>query len=324
MVICRISEFHVPAQRLSTTLARSQFKCAGGNRHEIQSRGSLPCPTDGGNFAPMHNQLSARPGRLAGKIALVMGAGSRPGHISNGSAVASAFAREGAHVICCDKDLEAARCTAVLIEDHAGSAEAASADVTDEAQVAAAVRSALDKHSTIDILHNNVGVTKRGGIIELTEADWQQSISTNLMGAIFAIKHVLPAMIKNGTGSIINVSSIAAIRYTGDDYPSYYATKAALSHLTRTSAVQYGAHGVRVNAILPGLIRTDMVARFPGRLDRFVDEEAFWKERAQLSPMKRIGSPTDVAEAAVFLGSDESGYITGAELVVDGGLSLRI
>jgi NAD(P)-dependent dehydrogenase (short-subunit alcohol dehydrogenase family) len=261
--------------------------------------------------------------RLAGKRAVVVGAGFRGPGPSNGSAVAITFAREGANVLCVDIDAEAAERTAQAIAAEGGAAQAAQVDATDERQLADCIASYVERRGGLDVLHNNVGITHPGGVTELSEEEWDKVFAVNLKTCFFAMKHAIPAMRRGGAGSIINVSSVASLRYVGDSYATYYSSKAALNHLTRVTAVEHAASQIRVNAILPGLIRTSMVTSFPGRLDAYAgDEEAFWAARARRSPMKRMGEPWDIANAALFLASDESRYVTGLELVVDGGMTL--
>jgi NAD(P)-dependent dehydrogenase (short-subunit alcohol dehydrogenase family) len=265
------------------------------------------------------------PERLKGKIALVVGAGSAGPGWGNGKATAVAFAREGAKVFCADVNLAAAEETAAIIKGEGGEARAYKADVTKSAEVAAMVAACRKAYGCIDILDNNVGIAEVGGVVEVSEQEWDRVMAVNLKSAFLTMKHVIPLMLESGGGSIINISSIAAIRYTGVPYSTYYASKAALSHLTRTTAVEYAAKKIRVNAILPGLMQTPMVEKAAGLAQSYAggDIEEMWRVRAKQVPMGVGGDAWDVAWAAVYLASDEARYVTGIELVVDGGVTLK-
>jgi NAD(P)-dependent dehydrogenase (short-subunit alcohol dehydrogenase family) len=268
--------------------------------------------------------------RLNDKVALVIGAGSVGPGWGNGKATAVLFAREGAAVVCADLKLAAAQETAAIIASEGGRAIAVGVDATKEAEVAALVATTVATYGRLDILHDNVGIASVGGVADLTEAEWDRVFAVNVKSAVFAMKHAIPVMERQfaagGTGgSIINVSSIAAIRYTGVPYATYYATKAAVSHLTRTTAIQYAPKKIRVNAILPGLMKTPMVEHAAGLAQSYAggDIEEMWKARDRQVPMGHMGDAWDVAWAAVFLASDESRYVTGIELLVDGGITQK-
>jgi NAD(P)-dependent dehydrogenase (short-subunit alcohol dehydrogenase family) len=265
-------------------------------------------------------------GRLAGKTALVVGAGSIGPGWGNGKATAALFAREGARVMCVDVNEAAAQETAQLIASEGGTAEALQADASSSADVERVVARCLERFDRIDILDNNVGIAEVGGVVEVSEAVWDRVFAVNLKSCFLAMKHVIPIMERQGGGSIVNISSVASIRYVGIVYATYYASKAAMNHLTRTTAAQYAAKNIRVNAILPGLMKTPMVEKSAGLARSYGegDVEAMWRARDAQVPMGHMGDAWDVANAALFLASDESRYVTGVELVVDGGLTLKV
>jgi NAD(P)-dependent dehydrogenase (short-subunit alcohol dehydrogenase family) len=265
-------------------------------------------------------------GRLAGKTALVVGAGSIGPGWGNGKATAVLFARQGANVLCADINGEAANETAEIIRGEGGMAEAFGCDASKAAEVEAMVARCRQLYGRIDILDNNVGIAEIGGVVEIAEETWDRVFAVNLKSCFLAMKHVIPLMVAQGGGSIVNISSIASIRYTGVAYSTYYASKAAMNHLTRTTAAEYAAKGVRVNAVLPGLMKTPMVEHSAGLAQSYAggDVEAMWRARAAQVPMGHMGDAWDVAHAALFLASDEAKYITGLELIVDGGITLKM
>lgn len=257
--------------------------------------------------------------RLESKVVLVVGAGSIGPDVSNGAACAVTFAREGARVICADRSLDAANDTVRRIEDIGGTAEVFEADVRNAAQIRALVAHGLARYGRIDVLHHNVGVEEFGELVDVTEESWDRVHAINLKGPMLTAREVVPHMIRQGGGSIINISSIASRKWSPMQFLSYSTSKAALNHMTRVVARQYAQHQVRCNVIVPGLIDTPHAAAL------FEDDAA--RETGRLArnarcPMGRQGSAWDVANAALFLASDESSYVTGLELVVDGGLSL--
>ena len=254
-----------------------------------------------------------------------MGAGSIGPGWGNGKATAVLFAREGAKVVCADIDEAAARETADIIAKEGGAAQAVACDVTSHADVARTVAATVESYGRLDVLDNNVGIAEVGGVVEISEADWDRVLAVNLKGAFLAMKEAIPVMQRQGGGSIVNISSIAAIRWTGVPYATYYASKAGLSHLTRTTAVEYAARGIRVNAVLPGLMKTPMVEKSAGLAKTYAggDVEQMWRIRDAQVPMGHMGDAWDVAYAALFLASDEAKYVTGIELLVDGGITLK-
>jgi NAD(P)-dependent dehydrogenase (short-subunit alcohol dehydrogenase family) len=199
--------------------------------------------------------------RLQDKVALVFGAGSSGPGWSNGKAAAVAYAREGAHVVAVDRVEQAARETVECISAEHHEALAVEADVADTRAISAAVEQAIQVFGRIDILHNNVGTTVMGGPVELDEERWRQSLDVNVGSVYRTCKAVLPHMIRQSRGVIINISSLAAIRWTGYPYFAYYAGKAAVNQATVALAMQYARHGIRANAILPGAIDTPLIYR---------------------------------------------------------------
>ncbi len=260
-------------------------------------------------------------GRLEGKVALVMGAGSSGPGWGNGKATAVLMAREGATVIAVDNRAEAAEETAAIIRGEGKAGEAAVCDVTRSEEIARLVARVVARHGRIDVLHNNVGIAVMGGPVELDEAEWRRVLDVNLTSVFLTCKHVIPVMLKQGKGAIVNVSSLAAIRYLYP-YASYYASKAAINQLSVGLALQYARHGIRVNVIMPGLIDTPMIYRQISAQYRSAEEMV--AARDALCPTGRMGTAWDVAKAAVFLASDDAAYITGHCLPVDGGLSLQV
>ena len=188
------------------------------------------------------------------------------------------------------------------------------------------VSTCLKEFDRIDVLDNDVGIAELGSVVEVSEPDSDRVFAVNLKSCFLAMKHVIPVMERHGGGSIINISSIASIRHLGVSYVTYAATKAAINQMTRTTAVEFAAKNIRVNAILPGLMKTPMVERSAGLAASYArgDVEAMWRARDAQVPMKHMGDAWDVANAALFLASDKSKYVTGIELVVDGGLTIKV
>jgi NAD(P)-dependent dehydrogenase (short-subunit alcohol dehydrogenase family) len=259
--------------------------------------------------------------RLKDRVALVFGAGSVGPGWGNGKASAVAYAREGAIVIAVDMNLNAAAETVAIITGEGGKAEAYPCDITQEIDVRRVVEAVMSTHGRIDILHNNVGSTKMGGPPDLSLEDWHRQIDINLTGAFLACKYVIPVMQRQKKGVITNISSTAALRYTGYPYSSYYAAKGGVNQFTVGMALQYAADGIRCNAILPGLMDTPLIhQQISGQ---YASPEAMMQARHAASPTGRMGTGWDVANAAVFLASDEAGYINAVCLPVDGGLTAR-
>jgi len=260
--------------------------------------------------------------RMKNKVVLVFGAGSVGPGFGNGKAAAVAYAREGGSVVCVDVNLDAAQNTLDVIESEGGTGLALAADVTKSADITAVVERTMERFGRIDVLHNNVGINLPGGAAEATEESWRKVMDVNLTSAFLTCKAVLPIMERQGSGAIINISSLASIRWTGYPYVSYYASKAALNHFTRAIAIEYAAKGIRANAVLPGVMDTPHIQKQISGYYGSADEMK--AKRDGLSPMKRQGDGWDIAWASVFLASDEARYITGIELPVDGGLHVTV
>jgi NAD(P)-dependent dehydrogenase (short-subunit alcohol dehydrogenase family) len=263
--------------------------------------------------------------RLKGKVAMVVGAGSIGPGWGNGKATAVTFAREGAQVFCVDRNAAAAEETLQIIAGEGGTATAFTADVSKAAEVEAMVAACMKAFGRIDVLDNNVGIAEVGSVVDVAESEWDRVFAVNLKSAFLAMKHVIPIMAGQGGGSIINISSIASIRHVGISYVSYNASKAAMNQMTRSTAVEFASKHVRVNAILPGLMKTPMVEHSAGLAQSYAggDVQAMWRARDAQVPMGHMGDGWDVANAALFLASDESKYVTGIELVVDGGITCK-
>lgn len=263
--------------------------------------------------------------RFDGKVALVMGAGSATEGWSNGKACAVHYAREGAKVVCFDLNLASAEQTAEIIRSEGNQAIAVGGNAATSDDVLAAVKACASAFGRLDILHNNVGIVKNGGVVELSEEDWDLMFNVNLKSAYLAMKHAIPVMLETGGGSIINVSSISSLRYLNIPYVAYYTSKAAMNHMTRVTAAEYASRQIRVNAVLPGMIDTPM-ARLSAVQNHGIPPEELdgeWrKKRIARNPMGWMGDAFDVAKASAFLASDEARFITGQCLTVDGGLTL--
>ena len=258
--------------------------------------------------------------RLDGKVAIVTGSGSIGPGWGNGKATAVLFARQGAAVVGVDSNPEAAAQTQAIIEQDGGASTTMTCDVTDADQVKALVAACLERHGRIDVLVNNVGRSEPGGPVELDEATWDAQMALNAKSAYLTCKAVLPVMERQGGGAVVNVASVAGLRYVGKPQVAYAAAKAALMQLTRTTAILYAAKGVRLNCVVPGLMNTPLVRRLA---DKYAggEYERFVAHRDAQVPMGHMGDAWDVAHAALFLASDEAKYVTATELVVDGGLT---
>jgi NAD(P)-dependent dehydrogenase (short-subunit alcohol dehydrogenase family) len=263
--------------------------------------------------------------RLKDRVAIVVGAGQSPGEgMGNGRATALTFAREGAKVLCVDHNLTSAEETVAMIGAKGGTAVAFKADGTRDAELKAMVEDANARWGRIDILHNNVGVSIAGGdaeLLDFTEQALERCVAINLKSCIFAAKHVIPIMRRQQSGAIINISSMAAI--TTYPYVAYKATKAAMIAFTEQLAYQNAPYGIRANVILPGLMNTPMAVDTRAREFNKSRAEVEAERDARVPLRKKMGTGWDVANAALFLASDEASFITGVTLPVDGGASVR-
>jgi NAD(P)-dependent dehydrogenase (short-subunit alcohol dehydrogenase family) len=261
---------------------------------------------------------------LAGKTAIIVGAGQSAGEtIGNGRAMAVLFAREGAQVLCVDRHLESALETVTMISREGGSATAYQADVSRDADCAALIVEAKSVWGRIDILVNNVGIGGGGDgpAHRAEEAAWDRILTVNLKSAWMTIKHALPIMRGQNAGVIVNISSLAI---AGSNQVAYEVSKAAMNRLTTSVANANAAHGVRCNAVLPGLMDTPMavsgIATAVGSSTDAVREA----RNARVPLRGKMGTAWDTAHAALFLASDEANFITGVLLPVDGGMSARV
>ena len=250
-------------------------------------------------------------GRLDGKVAIVTGAGSRGPGLGNGKATAILFAREGARVLCVDLVKDRAEETAALLSAEGVETAALAADVTRAEDCRAMVAEAVSRWGGLDVLHNNVGIESRKDLLETGEEEWDRVMAVDLKSMLLATQAAVPALVKRGGGSIVCVSSIAALR--GHGRTAYAAAKAGVIGFVRSVAVQLGPQGIRVNAIAPGQVWTPMVETLgPQARER----------RRRATPLGTEGTGWDVGWGAVYLASDEARWVTGHTLVIDGGLTL--
>jgi NAD(P)-dependent dehydrogenase (short-subunit alcohol dehydrogenase family) len=262
-------------------------------------------------------------GRLQDKIALVTGAGCVGPGWGNGRATCVRFAEEGAKIFGVDRDLDSIKETVERVKAAGGEIEVLHCDVTDNASVAATVAACLKRFGRIDVLVNNVGGSAAGGPVEMAEEVWDSQVDSNLKSVFLTCKHVLPVMEKQGSGAIVNLASTSGIRWTGSAQVGYAATKAGVIQLSRVVAVQYAAKGIRVNTVVPGQLHTPMVEARLAKQRTGGDVEALLKTRVARIPMGFMGDGRDTANAALYLASDEARFVTGTEIIVDGGMTVR-
>lgn len=253
--------------------------------------------------------------RLENKAIIVVGAGTAGEGIGNGKAAAIQFAREGAMVLCVDKDESAVQTTAKLIQEEGGRAEICVADIVTAAECERAVDKCLEHFKKIDALHNNVGIPTMMEIVDTDEQTWDNAFKINVNGMFLMCKFAIPHMVEGGGGSIINISSVAANRSFPD--AAYMSTKGTVHSLTLYLAGRYGRYNIRANVLMLGFIDTPLAR--PAW-----DNEKIKKINLRQVPMRRFASPWEVATVAAFLASDDASYINGAILPVDGGLSIAM
>lgn len=262
-------------------------------------------------------------GRLKGKVAIVTGAGCVGAGWGNGRAVAVRFAQEGASVFAVDKNAEAMEETLFRIKQFEGDVTSWTCDATQNDDIQEMVDACIAKYGKIDILVNNIGGSRKGGPVELTEDEWDAQLDFNLKSVFLACKYTLPLMVKQGGGAIVNTASTSGIRWTGAAQVGYASAKAAIIQFSKVVAVEYAPKLIRVNTVVPGQMHTPMVeTRLAGQRAGGNVEKLLAQRQARI-PLGFMGDGRDTANAALFLASDEARFITGTELIVDGGMSAR-
>ncbi|WP_429951596.1 SDR family NAD(P)-dependent oxidoreductase [Comamonas sediminis] len=263
----------------------------------------------------------ALPLDLTGRVVFVAGGGSAGPGWSIGRAACVTYARQGARVCVVDRDAASAEETTALIHAEGGEAATFVGDVALEADVVRLFAEAKDRFGAIDVLHHNVGIGKTGGPLETSAEDLDRIHCVNVRSLLLASQQVLPDMVERGRGAIIAISSVAGMRYLGYPHLAYSVTKAAVTHFTRMVAQQYAPHGIRANTVVPGLIDTPRIATTVAKMFSQTSLDDARAARARQVPLGRMGTAWDVAHACAFLASDAAAYVTGTELVVDGGLT---
>jgi NAD(P)-dependent dehydrogenase (short-subunit alcohol dehydrogenase family) len=262
------------------------------------------------------------PGRVAGKVALITGAGCIGPGWGNGRAAAVLFAREGAKVFAVDKDADAMTETVARVGND-GEIVTHVCDVLDDAQVGAMTDACRKRFGRIDILVNNVGGSAAGGVAEMSVETFDKQMDYNLKSVFLACRQVIPVMIEQSGGAIVNTSSSSGIRFTGSPQIGYASAKAAVIQFSRVTAVQYASQGIRVNTVVPGQMHTPMVEARLAKQRTGGDIESLLKSRVARIPLGFMGDGRDTAHAVLFLASDEARFVTGTEIVVDGGMTAR-
>ena len=257
--------------------------------------------------------------RLKDKVAIVTGAGSVGPGWGNGRATTVRFVEEGAKVFAVDRDTQALKETL----DKAPSITTHICDVTRSEAVASMVRACLERFGRVDVLVNNVGGSAAGGPVEMSEEVWDAQVDFNLKSVFLGCKHVLPVMERQGAGAIVNIASTSGLRWGGSAQVAYAATKAGVIQLSRVVAVQYAPKGIRVNTVVPGQLHTPMVETRLAGQRAGGEVEKLLKSRVARIPLGFMGDGRDTAHAALFLASDEARFVTGTEIVVDGGMVAR-
>lgn len=261
--------------------------------------------------------------RFENKVAIVTGAGCVGAGWGNGRAIAVRLAEEGARVLAVDRDRARLEETLELAGEARASITPWLCDVTGSESVAAMAAACLETYGTIDILVNNVGGSAAGGPVELAEETWNLQVDVNLKSVFLTCKHVLPTMLAKGAGAIVNISSTSGLRWTGSAQVAYAATKAGVIQMSRVIAVQHAAQGVRVNSVVPGQLHTPMVETRLAKQRAGGNVDALLAQRQKRIPLGFMGDGRDTASAVLFLASDEARFITGTELIVDGGMTAR-
>ena len=261
--------------------------------------------------------------RFEQKVAIVTGAGCVGPGWGNGRAMAVRLAQEGAQVWAVDRDPERIAQTLALAGEHAAALHPYACDVTDSASVARMVQACVDTLGGLDILINNVGGSAAGGPLEMSEAVWDAQIDFNLKSVFLTCKHALPHLKARGGGAIVNMAATSGLRWTGSAQVAYAAAKAGVIQMGKVMAIQHAADHIRVNTVVPGQLHTPMVeSRLAGQRAGG-DVQALLAQRLARIPLGFMGDGRDSASAALFLASDEARFITGTELVVDGGMTVR-